>query len=105
MVPDPTVLRHISTIRQLPTPEKSPPVRSTTTEGPTTQRRLRNPEPTSRVRIVDGDLPNRRLIDRCDSPASNRSQTSDFSNSENRRTTHLHIETLQLSSKGDATTP
>ena len=30
---------------------------------------------------------------------SNRYQISDFSNSNNRRNTHLHVETLQLSSK------
>ena len=42
---------------------------------------------------------NRRLIDRNDSPPSNPSQISDFSDSDNRRNTHLHIETLQLSSK------
>jgi len=50
----------------------------------------RNPDDTNRVRIVDGDLPNLRLIDRCDSPASNRSQISDLSNTDNPTITNLH---------------
>ena len=53
----------------------------------------RNLKDTTWVRIVDGGRPNRRLIDRNDSPASNRSQISNFSDSDNRRITHLHNET------------
>ena len=34
------------------------------------------PDPTNWVRTVDGDRPRRRLIDRCDSPASHRSHNS-----------------------------
>ncbi len=54
----------------------------------------RNPRDTTWVRIVDGDCPNRRLIDRNDSHSSNRSHSSVFSNSDDRRITHLHNETL-----------
>ncbi len=54
----------------------------------------RNLRGTTWVRIVDGDCPNRRLIDRNDSHASNRSHSSVFSNSDDRRITHLHNETL-----------
>ena len=54
----------------------------------------RNPAVTTWVRIVDGDRPDRRLIDRNDSHASSRSHSSVFSNSDDRRITHLHNQTL-----------
>ena len=56
----------------------------------------RNPPDTTWVRIVDGGRPNRRLIDRNDSPASNLSHNSAFSDSDNRRITHLDNEKLNL---------
>jgi hypothetical protein len=64
----------------------------------------RQPDDTNKVWIVDGDLPTTRLIDRCDSPASHRSQTSTLSNSDNRTNTNLNNETTTLV-EGDATTP
>jgi hypothetical protein len=54
--------------------------------------------------MVDGDLPTARLIDRCDSPASHRSQTSALSNSDNRTITNLLDENPILTER-DATTP
>jgi hypothetical protein len=58
----------------------------------------RNPPATAWVRIVDGGLPNLRLIDRNDSPASNLSQISERSTSDNLRTSTSY-ENPQLSSK------
>ena len=55
------------------------------------------------VRTDDGARPNRRLIDRSDSPASNRSHNSAFSDSENRSTTSPPYETTTLV-ESDATT-
>jgi len=52
-------------------------------------RRLQ-PDETKRVRIVDGDRPSRRLIDRCDSPASHQSHKSSRSTPDNPSTAHLH---------------
>jgi len=63
-----------------------------------------HPAATRWVLIDDGALPKQRPIDRKDSPASYRSHSSVFSNSENRSTTHLHNETTTLV-EGDATTP
>ena len=56
----------------------------------------RQPDDTNRVWIVDGDLPTARLIDRCDSPASHRSQTSTLSSSVNLATTTSSMR-IQLS--------
>ena len=44
----------------------------------------------SKSRNVGGGRPNRRLINRNDSPASNRSQISNLYDSDNLRITHLH---------------
>ena len=55
-------------------------------------------------RIVDGERPNTRQIDRCDSPASPRSQISALSGSDNRSITNLHNEKPILAGS-DATTP
>jgi len=48
------------------------------------------PDAINWVRTVDGDRPRRRLIDRCDSPASHRSHNSSRSETDIRSTTHLH---------------
>ena len=47
------------------------------------------PADTTWVRIVDGGRPNRRLIDRSDSPDSNRSQVSACSDSDHLLTAHF----------------
>jgi hypothetical protein len=57
------------------------------------------------VRIVDGGRLNRRLIDRNDSPPSNRSQISVFSDSDNLRITHLHNKRHLTLVEGVATIP
>jgi hypothetical protein len=64
----------------------------------------RQPDDTNRVWIVDGDLPTARLIDRCDSPPSHRSQTSALSNSDNRTITNL-LDEKPILTERDATTP
>jgi len=51
------------------------------------------PNGTSRVLAVDGCRPDRRLIDRCDSPVSHRSHNSFRSDSDNRSMQHNSIET------------
>ncbi len=43
-------------------------------------------------------------LGRCDSPASNRSQTSDFSNADNRRITNL-LDEKPILAISEATTP
>ncbi len=51
---------------------------------------LFHPADTTWVRIVDGGRPNQRLIDRNDSPESNRSQISVLSGSDNLLIAHIH---------------
>jgi len=64
----------------------------------------RHPAATTGVRTDDGARPNWRLIERSDSPASNRSHNSVFSDSENRSTTSPPNETTTTLVEGDATT-